>query len=102
MSLCKLTSKKLKVIALIDCNNFFVSCERVFQPKYNNVPVGVLSNNDGCFVARSNEVKSIGIPMGAPLHQYKHLVSMHKVQLFSANFSLYSDLSRRVMSTIKA
>ena len=89
-----------KIYALIDCNNFFVSCERVFQPHLNNKPVAVLSNNDGCIVARSNEVKQLGIPMGAPLFKYKNLVLQHNIHLFSSNFSLYKDFSSRVMQTI--
>ena len=89
-----------KKIGLIDCNNFFVSCERVFNPKLKNRPVVVLSSNDGCIISRSNEAKQLGIPMGAPLFQYQSLITREKVALFSANFSLYMDMSRRVMETI--
>lgn len=87
--------------ALIDCNNFFVSCERAFNPRLRNRPVVVLSNNDGCIVARSNEAKALGIPMGAPLFQYRQLLDAHNVVLCSANFSLYGDMSARVMQTLE-
>ncbi len=93
-------STPFKGYALIDCNNFFVSCERVFKPHLNKVPVAVLSNNDGCFIARSKEVKDLGIPMGAPLFKYKHLVDRHNIVTFSSNFKLYGDFSDRVMSII--
>lgn len=88
------------MIGLIDCNNFFVSCERVFRPDLKNKPIIVLSNNDGCVIARSNEVKTLGIPMGVPLFKIKHLVEQHNITLFSSNFSLYGDLSARVMHTL--
>jgi DNA polymerase V len=88
-------------IALVDCNNFYVSCERVFQPHLHNTPVAVLSNNDGCFIARSNEVKALGIPMGAPAFQYKALIRKHGIRLFSPNFELYGDLSDRVFATLR-
>lgn len=88
------------IYALVDCNNFFVSCERVFNPKLLNKPVIVLSNNDGCAVSRSNEVKGLGITMGEPLFKFKDLVRKHNITILSSNFSLYSDLSARVMSTI--
>lgn len=91
----------LKTFALIDCNNFYVSCERVFNPKLLGVPVVVLSNNDGCFIARSNEAKALGIPMGAPLFQYRELIERHDVSVFSSNFALYGDMSRRVMQVLK-
>ncbi|MCA9383347.1 Y-family DNA polymerase [Candidatus Dojkabacteria bacterium] len=90
------------MFALVDCNNFFVSCERVFQPHLEQKPTIVLSNNDGCVIARSNEVKKMGIPMGAPIHKYKHLLKQNNVKTFSCNFQLYGDFSNRVMSTIKA
>ncbi|MCK4934721.1 MAG: Y-family DNA polymerase [Simkaniaceae bacterium] len=86
------------MFALIDCNNFFVSCERVFEPKLKNEPVVVLSNNDGCVIARSNEAKQIGIPMGAPAFKYKDLFLNHNVTVFSSNFSLYGDFSNRIRS----
>ena len=88
------------MIALVDCNNFYVSCERVFNPKIRRRPVVVLSNNDGCAIARSNEAKALGIAMGAPLFKYKALVHSAGVFIYSANFSLYGDMSRRVMQTV--
>jgi DNA polymerase V len=86
--------------ALIDCNNFYASCERVFRPDLNGIPIVVLSNNDGCVIARSNEAKACGIPMGAPAFQYRELFKQHNVQVFSANFALYGDMSNRVMQTL--
>lgn len=86
--------------ALIDCNNFYASCERVFNPSLNGHPVVVLSNNDGCVIARSNEAKKAGIPMGAPAYQYQHIFKSHDVAVFSANFPLYGDMSRRVMNIL--
>ncbi len=86
----------------MDCNNFFVSCERLFRPDLWNKPVAVLSSNDGCIVARSNEVKAMGIPMGIPLFQAKQLADMSQVTLFSSNFTLYRDISARVMQTLTA
>lgn len=85
---------------LIDCNQFYVSCERVFKPYLEGKPVAVLSNNDGCVVARSPEVKALGIPMGAPYFKYEELFKRHKVVLFSSNYTLYGDLSARVMECI--
>ena len=87
--------------ALADCNNFFVSCERVFRPDLEGKPVVVLSGNDGCVVSRSNEAKALGIKMGVPLYQIKALVDKEGVVCFSSNFSLYGDLSDRVMSIIR-
>ena len=89
------------LLALVDCNNFYVSCERVFRPDLIGKPVAVLSNNDGCIVARSQEVKDLGIKMGVPVFQIQHLVKQHNIQLFSSNYSLYADLSSRVMSTLE-
>ena len=86
---------------LIDCNNFFVSCERVFRPDLNGKPVVVLSNNDGCVVARSNEAKAIGIPMGIPLFKIKEEIALHDIQVFSSNYPLYADLSSRIMSILR-
>ncbi len=88
------------MIALVDCNNFYVSCERVFNPKLEKKPVVVLSNNDGCIVARSEEAKELGIPMGAPLFEWKEFIEKHKVEVFSSNYTLYGDLSERVMNTL--
>jgi len=88
------------MFALVDCNNFYVSCERVFQPGLNGKPVVVLSNNDGCVVARSNEVKALGLPMGAPAFQWKRFLARHKVHVFSSNYAMYADMSDRVMSVL--
>lgn len=88
-------------IGLIDCNNFFVSCECIFEPGLMGRPVGVLSNNDGCFIARSNELKALGVAMGAPRFKVKDIIDRHKVVVRSANFSLYSDISVRVMRILK-
>lgn len=87
--------------ALIDCNNFFVSCERLFRPELAEKPVAVLSNNDGCVVARSNEVKALGIPMGVPLFKVRDIVNANKVTLFSANFELYGDISQRIVQLLR-
>ncbi|MGM9809745.1 MAG: DUF4113 domain-containing protein [Paludibacteraceae bacterium] len=87
--------------ALADCNNFFVSCERVFRLDLWDKPVLVLSGNDGCVVSRSNEVKALGIKMGVPLYQIRDLVEKHHIACFSSNFSLYGDLSARVMSLLR-
>ncbi|MGZ8182308.1 MAG: Y-family DNA polymerase [Methylobacter sp.] len=89
------------LIALVDCNNFYVSCERVFRPDLIGKPVAVLSNNDGCIVARSQEVKDLGVKMGVPLFQIQQLVNQHNIQLFSSNYSLYADMSARVMSVLE-
>ncbi|WP_051261833.1 Y-family DNA polymerase [Desulfovibrio inopinatus] len=89
-----------RVFALVDCNNFYVSCERVFAPKLRGKPVVVLSNNDGCIVARSEEAKRLGIGMGQPAFQCKQLFSTHDVAVFSSNYALYGDMSARVMTTL--
>ncbi|MBX6334194.1 Y-family DNA polymerase [Candidatus Saccharibacteria bacterium] len=88
------------VFALVDCNNFFVSCERLFRPDLEGKPVVVLSSNDGCAVARSNEAKALGIPMGAPAFQYRYLFNQHNVVTFSANFELYGDISKRITALL--
>lgn len=88
-------------IALIDVNNFYVSCERVFNPKLNGKPVVVLSNNDGCAVARSNEVKALGVSMGAPWFKMKDLAKQHGIIALSSNYALYADMSNRVMSILR-
>ena len=88
------------MIALVDCNNFYCSCERVFNPVFVGRPVVVLSNNDGCVVARSNEAKALGIPMGEPAYKLKGLIEKHAVAVFSSNYTLYGDMSRRVMSIL--
>ena len=87
---------KRPVFALIDCNNFFVSCERIFRPDLENKPVVVLSSNDGCMVARSNEAKALGLPMAAPAFKYRQILKANSVVEFSANFELYGDISRRI------
>jgi DNA polymerase V len=86
--------------ALVDCNNFYSSCERVFQPKLNGQPIVVLSNNDGCVISRSNEAKAIGIQMGAPAFKIKELIREKKVHVFSSNYALYGDLSNRIMGVL--
>lgn len=86
--------------ALVDCNNFFASCERVFQPNLRNVPIIVLSNNDGCVVARSSEAKALGIPMGEPVFKLAKLIERHGIVVFSSNYALYGDMSHRVMTIL--
>jgi DNA polymerase V len=86
--------------ALVDCNNFYASCERVFQPKLNGKPVVILSNNDGCVISRSNEAKAVGVPMGAPLFKIKELIKEKNIAVFSSNYALYGDLSNRVMAIL--
>lgn len=88
-------------IALVDCNNFYASCERVFNPKWCNRPLVVLSNNDGCIVARSGEAKALGIPMGAPYFQWADFIHAHDVVVCSSNYALYGDLSHRVMRILE-
>ena len=87
--------------ALIDCNNFYASCERVFRPDLNGKPIVVLSNNDGCVIARSNEAKSLGIPMGALAFEYESIFKQQNIHVFSANFALYGDMSNRVMTLLQ-
>lgn len=89
------------MFALVDCNNFYASCERLFRPDLHGKPIIVLSNNDGCVIARSNEARAIGIQMGAPFYQMKALIEQYKVTTFSSNYTLYGDLSQRVMSVIE-
>jgi DNA polymerase V len=88
-------------LALVDGNNFYVSCERVFRPDLIGKPVGVLSNGDGIFVARSQEVKDLGIKMGTPVFQVRHLIERHQIHLFSSHFALYADISARMMSVLE-
>ena len=90
-----------KKIALVDCNSFYVSCERLFNPRIRKKPVVVLSNNDGCIISRSNEAKALGIKMGEPYFKARDIILKNKVEVFSSNYSLYGDLSRRVMRTLK-
>jgi DNA polymerase V len=88
------------MIALADCNNFYASCERVFRPKLNGKPVVVLSNNDGCVIARSNEAKALGIKMGEPAFKSRDIFKRNGIHVFSTNFALYGDFSNRVMSIL--
>ncbi|MQG04257.1 MAG: Y-family DNA polymerase [SAR202 cluster bacterium] len=91
----------MKKFILADCNNFYVSCERVFNPLLDKKPVVVLSNNDGCIVSRSDEAKKLGIPMGAPLYQQKDVIEKNKVSVFSSNYQFYGDMSDRVMESLE-
>ena len=100
MSYINYTNKKNK-IALVDCNSFYVSCERLFDPKIDRKAVVVLSNNDGCVISRSQEAKNLGIKMGEPYFKVKNLVEKNKVKVFSSNYALYGDISRRVMRVLK-
>ena len=93
--------QRTKKLALVDCNSFYVSCERLFNPRIRKKPVVVLSNNDGCIISRSNEAKALGIKMGEPYFKAKDIIVKNKVEVFSSNYSLYGDLSRRVMRTLK-
>lgn len=90
----------MRAIALVDVNNFYVSCERVFDPRLEGKPVVVLSNNDGCAVARSNEVKALGVKMGQPWFQMKDLAKQHGILAYSSNYTLYADMSNRVMTIL--
>jgi DNA polymerase V len=92
----------MTMFALVDCNNFYASCERVFQPRLEAAPIVVLSNNDGCVIARSNEAKSLGIAMGAPYFRLEKFARQNDVTVFSSNFALYGDFSRRVMQVLTA
>jgi DNA polymerase V len=89
-----------EIYALVDCNNFYASCERVFQPSLRDIPIVVLSNNDGCIVARSNEAKALGIAMGTPYFKAKPVIEKNNVKVFSSNYTLYGDMSARVMETL--
>ena len=89
------------MFALVDCNNFYASCERVFNPNLQGKPLAILSNNDGCVIARSDEAKSLGLPMGAPAFKYKTFFRDHKVHVYSSNYPLYGDMSRRVMRILE-
>jgi DNA polymerase V len=91
----------MPVFALVDCNNFYASCERVFNPALEGKPILVLSNNDGCIIARSNEVKTLGIPMGGPFYKWRDFCEKNGVFVFSSNYALYGDMSYRVMATLK-
>lgn len=89
-------------MALVDCDTFYASCERVCRPDLEGKPVVVLSNNDGCLVAMSREAKKLGLPMGKPAFQVRHELERHKVAVFSSNYTLYGDLSHRVMQTLES
>ena len=89
------------MIGLIDCNNFYVSCERAFRPDLDGVPVGVLSNNDGCVIARSNELKALGVEMGTPAFELKQLLRQRRIVLLSSNYELYGDMSSRVQRVLE-
>ncbi len=100
MSHSSLKDDRPNIIFLVDCNSFFCSCERLFRPELANKPVGVLSNNDGCFVSRTKELKALGVPMGAPYFHYKDVCIKNKAFVFSSNFALYANISDRVMKTL--
>ena len=89
------------MIGLLDCNNFYVSCERLFNPKLLNKPVVVLSNNDGCVISRSEEAKRIGIKMGEPFFRIKNLVANSNITVLSSNYSFYGDISNRIMRILE-
>lgn len=91
---------KTRAIALCDCNSFYASCEKVFNPQVQHLPTVVLSNNDGNAIARCPLAKALGIEMGVPYHQLQHLIHQHQVQVFSSNFALSGDISARVMSIL--
>ena len=86
---------------MLDCNNFYVSCERLFSPKLKNKPVVVLSNNDGCVISRSNEAKELGITMGEPFFKIKKITKKLQIEVLSSNYSLYADISDRIMNILK-
>lgn len=90
------------VFALVDCNNFYVSCERLFNPSVKDTPIIVLSNNDGCVISRSQEAKDLGIAMAVPVFKIKHRIKQHNIRVFSSNYALYGDISSRVMFTLEA
>jgi DNA polymerase V len=96
------SSKILKMFALVDCNNFYCSCERAFDPRLEGRPVIVLSNNDGCAISRSEEAKRLGIAMASPAFMMKDLLEKHDVAVFSSNYTLYGDMSNRIMETLAA
>lgn len=98
---CYKTNRKRTIFALIDCNNFYVSCERVFNPSLIKSPVVILSNNDGCIISRSEEAKALGIPMASPYYKSKALLEAHQGVAFSSNYELYGDMSRRVMESLR-
>ena len=89
------------MVAIVDCNSFYCSGERLFQPRLQKRPVVVLSNNDGCIISRSDEARQLGIPMAGPYYMAKEVIEKHDVAVFSSNYNLYGDISRRVMETLK-
>ena len=89
------------IVALVDCNNFYASCERLFRPELEGKPIIVLANNDGCVVARSNEAKALCMPFGKPVFEAEHLIKKHNIYVFSSNYTLYGDMSHRVMQTLE-
>jgi DNA polymerase V len=91
-----------QLFELADCNNFYASCEQIFQPQLRRKPTVVLSNNNGCVIARSTEAKALGVPFGAPYFKIKNTPGFQKIQIRSANFTLYGDMSNRVMATISS
>ena len=95
------TSSRRSLWCLVDCNNFYASCEQIFRPDLRGRPVVVLSNNDGCIIARSREAKAIGVPMGEAWFKIRPLLEKHKASVFSANFALYGDISNRVMGILE-
>ncbi|HIC41078.1 MAG TPA: UMUC domain-containing protein DNA-repair protein, partial [Piscirickettsiaceae bacterium] len=95
-----MTNYHINKFALIDCNNFYASCERVFNPKLKGKPIVVLSNNDGCIIARSNEAKALGIKMGVPYFKIRKFIEQRGVEIKSSNYPLYGDMSSRVMKVI--
>jgi DNA polymerase V len=96
-----ITDKKRAFKAIVDCNSFYCSCERLFKPHLLKQPVVVLSNNDGCIVSRSDEAKKFGVAMAGPYFQAQHLIQKHNISVFSSNYNLYGDLSWRVMETLR-
>jgi DNA polymerase V len=101
MQQCFYPMNSTEAIALIDCNNFFASCERLVNPSLNGRPVAVLSNNDGCIISRSNEVKKMGVPMGAPLFEYRDLLEKNNTAIISSNHALYCEISYQVMEVLR-
>ncbi len=89
------------MFALVDCNNFYASCERVFNPNLQGKPIAILSNNDGCVISRSDEAKTIGLPMGAPIFKWEGFCKANNIEVLSSNYPLYGDMSSRVMSILK-
>jgi DNA polymerase V len=89
------------MFALVDCNNFYASCERVFNPNLREKPIAILSNNDGCVISRSDEAKALGLPMGAPIFKWEGFCKANGIQIFSSNYPLYGDMSARVMKILE-